>query len=96
MKKKTPKAIKDFSDEDKDRLIRMGWEDRTSFEAIETQFGLTHNQFIIFMRKNLDPKAFKLWRKRSTNYSSPLKHEKKRPFKEGRFKSANQKNTFKK
>jgi uncharacterized protein (TIGR03643 family) len=92
---KTKQTIKKLTEEDKDRLIRMGWEDRTTFEAIKEQFSLTHNQFIIFMRKHLNPNAFKLWRKRSTNYSSPLKHEKKRPFKEGRFKSKNQKNTFK-
>ncbi len=91
MTKKKEQVVKDFSPEDTDRLIRMGWEDRTSFEAIKAQFGLTHNQFIIFMRKHLEPKAFKLWRKRSTNYASPLKHEKKRPFKEGRFKSSQQK-----
>lgn len=74
----------------------MAWEDRTSFENIEVQFGLTNNQVIKLMRKHLSESAFKLWRKRSTNYSSPLKHEKKRPFKEGRFKSKNQKNDYKK
>lgn len=94
--KKTAQKIKNFPPEDTDRLVRMGWEDRTSFDAIEVQFGLTHNEFIIFMRRHLNTKAFKLWRKRSTNYSSPLKHESRRNFKEGRFKSANQKNRFKK
>jgi uncharacterized protein (TIGR03643 family) len=88
--------MKDFDLEDQNRIIRMAWEDRTSFENIKHQFGLTNNQVVKFMRTHLEANAFKLWRKRSTNYSSPLKHEKKRPFKEGRFKSKNQKNDYKK
>ncbi len=93
---KTEKPDHNLSAEDIERIIRMAWEDRTSFEVIEAQFGLTNNQVIKLMRKSLSESAFKLWRKRSTSYSSPLKHEKKRPFKEGRFKSKNQKNDYKK
>ncbi len=76
----------DLSEEDKDRLIRMAWEDRTTFEAIKLQFGLTNNQVIKFMRANLDLKTFARWRKR-TNENTKLKHEKLRGFKLGRFKS---------
>ena len=36
-----------------DRIIEMAWEDRTSFEAIEYQFGLPENEVIILMRKEL-------------------------------------------
>ena len=30
-----------YSDIDMDRIIEMAWEDRTPFEAIEMQFGLS-------------------------------------------------------
>lgn len=46
------------------RIIEMAWEDRTPFEAIQTQFGLTESQVIRFMRKHLRHSSFKLWRKR--------------------------------
>ena len=49
---------------DIDRLIEMCWEDRTPFEAIEYQFGLTEEDAIKIMRNNLKPKSFKVWRKR--------------------------------
>ena len=32
-------------------MIQMGWEDRTPFEAISKQFGISHSEFIKFMRK---------------------------------------------
>ena len=49
---------------DIDRIIEMCWEDRTPFEAIEYQFGLKEEDAIKFMRQNLIPKSFKVWRKR--------------------------------
>jgi len=78
-----------FSEEDKERLVRMGWEDRTTFDAIESQFGLTPNDFIRFMRTQLDRKAYDRWRKRA-NQQGHLKHEDKRGFKTTRFKSTRQ------
>ncbi|MFA3792272.1 TIGR03643 family protein [Aliiglaciecola sp. SL4] len=53
-----------FSEESESRIIEMAWEDRTLFEAIEMQFGLTEPQVIRFMRSRLKPSCFKLWRKR--------------------------------
>ncbi len=49
---------------DIDRIIEMCWEDRTPFDAIEYQFGLTEDEAIKIMRNNLKPKSFKVWRKR--------------------------------
>ena len=49
---------------DIDRVIEMCWEDRTPFDAIEYQFGLTEDEAIKIMRNNLKPKSFKVWRKR--------------------------------
>ena len=49
---------------DINRIIEMCWEDRTPFEAIEYQFGLTEEDAIKIMRQNLKPKSFKVWRER--------------------------------
>lgn len=81
--------IKTLSEDDKDRLVRMGWEDRTTFDAIEVQFGLTPNDFVRFMRTQLDRKTYDRWRKRATQQGH-LKHEKKRGFTTTRFKSSRQ------
>ena len=50
--------------EDLDRVIEMAWEDRTPFEAIEFQFGLSEPQVIALMRQSMKLSSFKLWRKR--------------------------------
>ena len=42
----------------------MAWEDRTPFEAIETQFGLKEKHVIALMRRWLKPNSFRRWRKR--------------------------------
>jgi uncharacterized protein (TIGR03643 family) len=42
----------------------MAWEDRTPFEAISQQFGLSEANVITLMRKNLQESSFKMWRKR--------------------------------
>ena len=46
-----------------DRIIEMAWEDRTPFEAIKFQFGLSESEVINLMRNNLKDSSFKLWRK---------------------------------
>lgn len=46
------------------RIIEMAWEDRTPFEAIEVQFGLSEPEVIRFMRSQLKPGSFKVWRER--------------------------------
>lgn len=78
-----------FSPEDLDRLVRMGWEDRTTFEAIKSQFGLSENEFVRLMRTQLSPAAFARWRKR-VHHQGQLKHELKRGFKTTRFKCSRQ------
>jgi uncharacterized protein (TIGR03643 family) len=47
-----------------DRIIQMAWEDRTPFEAIEMQFGLSEKKVIELMRANMKASSFKMWRKR--------------------------------
>ena len=53
-----------FSSADIDRIIEMAWEDRTPFEAIHIQFGLSEKEIIAFMRINSKPSSFRMWRKR--------------------------------
>lgn len=55
-----------FSPDEKSRVIEMAWEDRTPFEAIKLQFGLSEPQVIQLMRANLKRSSFNLWRKRVT------------------------------
>lgn len=51
-------------DEDVSRVIEMAWEDRTPFEAIQINYGLSEDQVIKLMRTNLKQKTFKVWRAR--------------------------------
>jgi uncharacterized protein (TIGR03643 family) len=62
---------------DTDRIIEMAWEDRTPFEAIHFQFGLTEHDVIVLMRSQLKRSSFNLWRKR-VNSGVSQKHLVKR------------------
>ncbi len=68
-----------------DRIIEMAWEDRTPFEAIEIQFGLSEAEVIKLMRGQLKRKSFDLWRKR-VNSGVSQKHLMKRSAEITRFK----------
>ena len=57
---KTALSVKDI-----DRIIEMAWEDRTTFEAIEIQFGLKEKEVIALMRREMKASSFKMWRKRT-------------------------------
>ena len=62
---------------DIDRIIEMAWEDRTPFEAITFQFGISEAETIAIMRTELKRSSFNLWRKR-VNSGISQKHLKKR------------------
>ncbi|MDG1930483.1 MAG: TIGR03643 family protein [Flavobacteriaceae bacterium] len=79
---------KELSLRDIDRIIEMGWEDRTPFDAISMQFGLKEQEVITIMRNNMKPNSFKLWRKRVQGRKT--KHLKKRDDEVGRFKCSRQ------
>ena len=55
-----------LTEADLSRLIEMAWEDRTPFDAIESQFGLSESEVIELMRGQLKRGSFNLWRKRVT------------------------------
>jgi uncharacterized protein (TIGR03643 family) len=68
----------------------MAWEDRTPFEAITIQFGLSESDTIKLMRTELKRTSFNLWRKR-VNSGVSQKHLKKRSTEIMRFKCSRQK-----
>jgi len=70
------------------RIIEMAWEDRTPFDAIESQYGLNEQGVKWLMRNNLKSSSYKLWRKRVQGRST--KHLAKREFTIGRHKSYDQ------
>jgi len=45
-------------------VIRLAWEDRTTFEEIKTRTGLAEHEVIDIMRRELKPSSFTMWRKR--------------------------------
>lgn len=67
------------------RIIEMAWEDRTPFEAIETQFGLPEKEVISIMRSELKPSSFRMWRKRVSGRKT--KHQEQRSDQVNRFRS---------
>ena len=76
-----------------DRIIEMAWEDRTTFDAIKSQFGIDESKVIKIMRKNLKQSSFKLWRKRvSGRYTKHQKVREKKGLEFLRFKCSRQRN----
>lgn len=74
---------------DIDRIVEMAWEDRTPFDAITAQFGVSEKETINIMRSNMKPSSFRMWRARVQNRAT--KHAAKRTFLEGRHKCTMQK-----
>jgi uncharacterized protein (TIGR03643 family) len=66
----------------------MAWEDRTTFEAIEIQFGLKQQDVIELMRNEMKPSSFKMWRQRTKGRST--KHAALRSDEIDRFKCSRQ------
>jgi uncharacterized protein (TIGR03643 family) len=78
-----------FSEIELDRIIEMAWEDRTPFEAITFQFGISEQQTIEIMRSEMKRSSFNMWRKRVQGRAT--KHAKLRMDGMDRFKSTLQK-----
>lgn len=79
------KKLKNLPPEVIDRIIEMAWEDRTPFDAILAQFGISEQETIILMRREMKADSFKMWRKRVQGRST--KHKAKSPEDLSRFKS---------
>jgi uncharacterized protein (TIGR03643 family) len=85
---KASKIEAGLSERELDRIIEMAWEDRTSFDAIEIQFGISEQEVIALMRRNMKPSSFRMWRERVQNRTT--KHRKKATSADHRFKSTSQ------
>lgn len=77
-----------LSGEEIDRIIEMAWEDRTPFDAIEAQFGLSEQDVIALMRRMLKPASWRRWRKRVSGRKT--KHRLLSPPDAKRFRSSRQ------
>ncbi len=55
-----------MNDQLRDRIIRMAWEDRTTFEEIFEKTEFAEKDVIKLMRTSLKPSSFRMWRKRVT------------------------------
>ncbi len=53
-----------LSQTDLDRIVEMAWEDRTPFDAITMQFGISEKETINIMRNEMKASSFKMWRQR--------------------------------
>ena len=71
-----------MNEEVKNRVIRMAWEDRTTFDEIEKQTGFAEADVIKVMRSSLRPSGFRRWRKRVTGrltkHARPFRNSRKR------------------
>lgn len=72
-----------------DRIIEMAWEDRTPFEAIKFQFGISEKEVIDLMCRSLELTSWRRWRRRVQGRKT--KHLQKRNFTAGIFKCSRQK-----
>jgi len=78
----------ELSDEDIDRIIEMAWEDRTPFDAIKLQFGLSESAVRNLMKKELKFSSYTRWRTRVE--ACKTKHSAKRNDYIDRFKCTRQ------
>ncbi|AQG82060.1 TIGR03643 family protein [Spirosoma montaniterrae] len=85
---KSSEKITALTDADIDRVVEMAWEDRTPFDAIEAQFGLSEQEVIEVMRREMKPSSWRMWRARVQGRAT--KHAARSAVDDGRFKSASQ------
>ncbi|MEM7550182.1 MAG: TIGR03643 family protein [Bacteroidota bacterium] len=81
--------MKKLDQRSKDRIIEMAWEDRTPFDAIESQFGIPEKEVTKLMRREMKPSSFRMWRKRVQGRST--KHQSRKSDDVKTFKSTLQK-----
>jgi uncharacterized protein (TIGR03643 family) len=78
-----------LDDRDVDRIVSMAWEDRTPFEAIEYQFGLSEKEVIKLMKRQMRESNWRKWRARVQGRKT--KHAKLRNKAVDRFRASRQK-----
>lgn len=78
----------ELNEEQIDRIVGMAWEDRTTFEAIEMQFGLSESEVIKLMKHQMTLKNWQKWRAHVQGRKT--KHQNLREQSVRRFKSKSQ------
>ena len=81
-------VVKKLTEREVDRIVEMAWEDRTPFDAITIQFGISEAETIALMRNQMKPKSWRMWRARVQGRGT--KHIAKRDFEVGRYKCSRQ------
>jgi uncharacterized protein (TIGR03643 family) len=81
--------LEGLTDRDINRIVEMAWEDRTTFDAIKIQFGLSEKDVIKLMKSEMKLSSWKMWRTRVQGRKT--KHQKLRNFELGRHKCSRQK-----
>ena len=81
-------VVKKLTEREVDRIVEMAWEDRTPFDAITAQFGISEAETIALMRNQMKPKSWRMWRARVQGRGT--KHIAKRDFEVGRHKCSRQ------
>ena len=79
---KGSKIAKNFTEREIDRIVEMAWEDRTPFDAIKDQFGISEAETIALMRYQMKASSWRMWRARVQGRSS--KHRARIGFEVGR------------
>jgi uncharacterized protein (TIGR03643 family) len=71
---KSVSRIGSMNEQQRDRIIRMAWEDRTTFDEIREKTGYAEADVIKLMRKEMKPSSFRMWRRRVSGRAT--KHRK--------------------
>ncbi|MCF8148403.1 MAG: TIGR03643 family protein [Sulfuritalea sp.] len=59
-----PSKFVHLSPGDLSMIIQRAWEDRTTFETIQSHFGVSESDVVWIMRNHLKQSSFKMWRMR--------------------------------
>lgn len=84
----TIKEKYNLSDQDTDRIVGMAWEDRTPFDAIKAQFGISESEVIELMHLEMKASSWRMWRERVQGRKT--KHSRLRGEEVDRFKCSRQ------
>ncbi len=60
------KKFKELDLKNREKLVKLAWEDRVSYQKISSDFGFSANEVEKFMRYELSERTFKRWRIRQS------------------------------
>ena len=83
MRVERPSKGKNFTETEVSEIIALAWCDKTSFEQILSQFGISEKEVQHLMRQELKASSYRLWRRRV--YQRKAKHQSLLRPKESRY-----------